>query len=131
MAAQQFGSAVVLVLPPIPLQAARTAITAGSVAFVTIACVDTAGNPLTPSALRWRLDDLTAGTVVQSWQGVPHGMASTTQLTIPANLNQLVSASECSEVFEVTFAVSDTMSPPNEVNVTGQYVVLGVRIGDE
>jgi len=121
---QQFGSAQVSILAQTPVQAARTSVVEGSTVFVTVAVFDSNGLPLIPSALRWRLDDLTTDTVVQGWQGFVTAPQQVTPLTIPAALNQLSSVSTESECFELSINVSDTMSPVNEATVTAQYDVL-------
>jgi hypothetical protein len=93
-----------------------------SAAFVTAAYFDVNNAAWTPTAVRWRLDDMTGGSVVQSWTGIVP--AAVNNVTIAGTLNGMLSLTRSSEQRQFTVQITD--SNAQVVYATALYQVLRV-----
>lgn len=68
-----------------------TSVNERSPIFITITFTDESGNPVTPTTVDWRLDDVTDNVTTQivDWTNLP-SPASTMQVTVPGSNNNIV-----------------------------------------
>ena len=77
----------------------------GSECFITATYKDQNGNSFIPSAVQWRLDDLTNQVQVQGWTSIATPTAADT-ITISSVLNAMTNAADQIEKRQVTFKVT-------------------------
>jgi hypothetical protein len=84
---------------------------AGSACYVNASFFDTTGNPLIPSALQYRIDDLievngiNTGVQILDWTSITP--AATVQILVTSAQNELISNSRNSETHQVLFEITD------------------------
>lgn len=77
-----------------------------SACFVQASYFDTEGNPLTPSAVWYRVDDVTSGEPIVPWTVLTP--AATNLITVSSAQNAMISVTRAFEVHQVTLQVTDS-----------------------
>jgi hypothetical protein len=101
-----YGDASVIVNSQTNVQGARSCFVESSACTVTAAFVDMTGAAFTPSALRYRIDDIRSGQNIQPWTGILP--AASVTVTITSMQNQILSFTEESEAHQILFQITDS-----------------------
>lgn len=101
----RFGWADVNALSPNGLPVARACYIEESASFVTAAYFDANGIPFVPSAVQYRVDDVTTGANIVPWTNVSPSNINT--VTITSEQNAMISQTRSSEAHQVLFKIAD------------------------
>ena len=91
---------------------------------VTVVWRDPDGNAVNPTTVRWKLDCLTTGTEIATWQTVT-SPTSTTVIEISALYNTIQNSSNQAEIKEVTVQANQGLA--TQINTKGQYIVENAK----
>jgi hypothetical protein len=122
---EQFGYATVVATSQSPtgaVQGAQSCFIEQSACFVTATYFDIDGNPFTPAAVRYRLDDVCSGVNIVAWTALTP--AESNQVTVQALQNSLISFTAASEDHQVLFQITDGAG--NVVNARCVFSLLRV-----
>lgn len=84
---------------------AQPAFLEGSACYVNAAFFDQTGNPLTPAALSYRIDDLLSGEQILDWTTITP--EATVQVLVTGEQNEMVSFSRPAETHQILFSITD------------------------
>lgn len=90
---------------------------------ITLTFTDENGDPLVPSTVEWRLDDMELDTEVVAWTNLIT-MASTMAMTIPADNNVIVDETKIREARMYGVRINNTMQ--SEAHAQFKYHVLNL-----
>jgi hypothetical protein len=117
---QQYGYATINVASQVGVPVAETGLIAGSACYINAAFFDQTGAPMVPTALRYRLDDVTSTAVILNWTGIVP--SATPQVIVKAAQNAIISSSSEFEAHQVTFQFQDAAG--NVFVSSAQFLVI-------
>ncbi len=91
---------------------------------MTVVFTDAAGDPLTPSTVEWRVDDLTNGAEVKAWTALG-GISDTMTVVVPGSDNVIDKDQHVKEVQLFGIRIDDGLAGEGHAEL--EYNVLNLK----